>query len=96
MSENQGKTGQRLILMDGTTIENGTAGYSQGVLCCWFTGYTLPQAAQMFLDPAKTGRIVFEYGQMSDNYEGFTNCTYLMIDSDGKVSVCLTRGNVNV
>lgn len=82
----------RLILNDGTIIENGTAGFAQGFLWLWFTGYTMAQAAQTFLDPAKTSRIVFEYGQMSDTYEGFTDCTVLMIDADGRVSVCLKKG----
>ena len=95
MSEIQ-KTGQRLILMDGTIIENGSCGYADGRLWCWITGYTMPQAAQVFFDPAKTVRIVYEYGEMADTYEDFTNCTNLMIDSDGKVSACMTRGVANV
>jgi hypothetical protein len=57
---------------------------------------TMMQTAMTFLDPAKTGRIVYEYGEMADTYEGFTNCTNLFIDNDGKVSVCLTRGEMNV
>lgn len=86
------KTGQRLILMDGTTIEDGSCGYSTGCLWCWVHGYTMTEAAQIFFDPSKTGRIIFEYGEMSDTYEGFTNCTNLFIDTDGQVSVCLTKG----
>ena len=89
MPENHG---QRLILADGTQIENGRCGYSDGHLWCWVNGFTMPQAAQLFFDPAKTDRIVYEYGEMSDTYEHFTNCTNLMIDSDGMISVCLTRG----
>ena len=87
------KTGQRLILADGMQIENCKCGCSTGHLWCWLTGHTLQQAAQVFFDPAKTGRIVFEYGEMSDTYEGFTNCINLMIDTDGRVSVCLIRGD---
>jgi hypothetical protein len=56
----------------------------------------MQQAAQMFFDPSKTGKIIFEYGEMSDEYDGFTNCTNLFIDGDGKISVCLTRGATNV
>ena len=90
------KTGRRLILMDGTTIEDGGAGSSAGMLWCWVTGMTMPQAAQVFFDPTKTGKIIFEYGEMSDEYDGYTNCTNLFIDGEGKVSVCLTRGASNV
>lgn len=96
MSEVQQKTGQRLILLDGTIIENGSCGYADGNLWCWITGYTMQQAAAIFFDPDKTGKIIFEYGEMSDEYEGFTNCINLFIDSDGKVSVCLVRGDASV
>ena len=87
------KTGQRLILMDGTTIENGRAGYSEKHLWLWVTGYTMQQAAAIFLNPSKTGVIVFEYGEMSNRYEGFTDCTNLFIDGDDQINVCLIRGN---
>ena len=96
MSELQQKTGQRLILNDGTIIENGRCGYSDGQLWAWITEYTMDQAARVFFDPSRTSMIVYEYGEMSETYENFTNCTNLMIDVDGMVSVCLTRGNVNV
>ena len=85
------KEGQRLILMDETTIEDGKCGYADGRLWCWLIGYTMQQAAGIFLDPAKTGKIVYEYGEMSSEYDGFTNCTNLFIDNDGKVSVCLMK-----
>ena len=81
--------GRRLILADGTQIENGEAGYSHGFLWCFFKGYTLQQAASLFFDPSKTCRIVFQYGEMSDTHEGFTVCVNLGIDTDGMVSVCL-------
>jgi hypothetical protein len=77
-------------------IEDGAAGSSAGNLWCWLSGYTMQQAAQIFFDPSKTGKIIFEYGEMSDEYDGFTNCTNLFIDGDGKISVCLTRGSTNV
>ena len=90
------KTGQRLILLDETTIENGSCGYADGHLWCWIKGFTMQQAAAIFFDPQKTGKIVYEYGEMSDEYEGFTNCTNLFINSDGQISVCLVRGGQNV
>ena len=91
------KTGQRLILMDGTIIEDGHCGYSEGHLWCWVTGYTMVQAAAIFFDPDKTGKIIYEYGEMSDEYDGYTNCTNLFIDYDGQVSACLVKAvNPNV
>ena len=83
-----------IILNDGTVIENGRAGYSQGVLCCFFTGYTMPQAGELFFNPSKTERIVFQYGEMETIHEGFTNCVNIGIDIDGRVSVSMEKGVV--
>ncbi|MBQ1776822.1 MAG: hypothetical protein IIZ93_01560 [Acidaminococcaceae bacterium] len=85
------REGQRLILADGTRIENGRAGYSDGHLWCWFTGFTMQQAAVLFLNPEKTSRIEYQYGEMQDVYTGYTECTNLFIDSDGQISVSLVR-----
>ena len=87
-------TGLRLILKDDTTIENGIAGYSQGFLWLYFRGYTMQEAASIFLDASKTEKIVFAYGEKQDIYEGYINCTHIMIDMDGNLSICLTRSNV--
>ena len=86
--------GRKIILNDGTEIP-GECGYSQGFLWCWFTGYTMQQAASLFFDSGKTSKIIFVYGEMQDVYEGFTNCVSLGIDVDGKVSVCMVRGDGN-
>lgn len=94
--QNTKKTGQRLIFLDGTIIEGGSCGYADAKLWCWVKGFTMPEAAQIFFDPAKTGKIIFEYGEMSNEYDGFTNCINLFIDNDGQISACLTRGNLNV
>ena len=84
-------TGRRLILKDNTTIENGEAGYAGGFLWLYFKGYTIAEAAAIFTDPEKTGKIVFQYGQMEDIYEDYTDCRVLNMDGDGKISVCLTK-----
>ena len=86
------KTGQRLIFLDGTTVENASCGYSSGCLWCWFPDYTMQEAAAIVFDPEKTGKIVFEYGEMSNEYNGFTVCTNLFVE-DEKISACLKRGN---
>lgn len=86
------KNGRRLILADGTEIENGEAGYADGFLWCWLTGMTLQEAALIFFSPEKTELIIFEYGEMSNQYEGFTECRNLSISGDGKISVGMTRG----
>ena len=89
-------SGTKLILNDGTEIDEGRAGYAGGFLWLWFTGYTLAESAGLFFDSGKTARIVFRYGEMEDVYEGYTNCVNLGIDTDGQVSVCMKRGAENV
>lgn len=84
--------GRRLILNDVITIENGTAGASDGLLWCWFTGYTMQEAAVIFFEPENTRKIVFQYGEMEDTYEGYTDCRVLSQDADGRISVCMARG----
>ena len=85
------ETGRRLILKDGTVIEDGTAGYSQGTLWLFFGGMALQEAAAIFFDPKKTKRIIFQYGEMEDVYDNFTECVSLQADMDGQISVCMVR-----
>ena len=84
--------GQRLILIDGTIIEDGRAGYSDGFLWLYLTGYTMQTASYIFFDPSKTERITFQYGEMEDVYEHFIVCRSLQIDTDGLISVCMEKG----
>lgn len=85
--------GQRLILNNSIIIEDGRAGYSGGFLWCYITGYTMAEAAAIFLNAENTQLIVFQYGEMEDRYEGFTRCTNLSESTDGMISVCLTKGD---
>lgn len=83
--------GRRLILNDGTTLERGEAGYAEGFLWCYIPNFTMQQAASLFLDSDKTEKIIFQYGDMQDEYDGFTNC--VSISTAGTtVSVCMTKG----
>ena len=82
----------KIVLNDGTEIEDGRAGYAEGFLWCYLTGYTMQRAASLFFDVNKTERIVFEYGAEQNIYEGFTECINININVDGIVSVCLTKG----
>ena len=85
------RTGRRLILNDGTTIEDGQAGCFEGVLWAYLTGYTLQQASSLFFDTEKTEKIIFQYGEMEDEYNGYTNCFNININVDGRVSVGLRK-----
>ena len=81
---------RQLILKDGTIID-GTAGYAQGFLWLYFSGYTLLETAEIFCDAEKTETIEFKSGADDHVYEGFTECRSIMTDADGNLSVCMTK-----
>lgn len=84
------KRGQRIILKDETVLEDGRCGFSEGLLWCWIKEMTMQQAAEIFFDPNKTGKITYEYGEMSDEYEGFTSIQSLTKQYD-EIAVCLKQ-----
>lgn len=84
------KHGQRIILNDGSYFEDGRCGFSDGFLWCWVRNITLQQAAGFFFNPDKTGKIVYEYGEKQDEYEGFTSCISLSKQYD-EIAVCLVQ-----
>lgn len=83
--------GRRLILADGTRIEDGEAGLWEGSLWCYLPGWALDRAARIFTNPAKTSEIRYQYGEMEDVFRGYTNCINIMTES-GQISVCLVKG----
>ena len=83
--------GIRLILGNGTVIENGRAGYASGFLWLHLPGWTMQQAAAAAFDPSAFGNITFQYGEMEDTYTGFTVCTNIMQDED-EITVCMVKG----
>lgn len=84
--------GRRLILNDSLKIEGGEAGASGGYMWLYIPGWTMAKAAKIFMDPQYTQKIEFQYGEMSDIYRGYTNCTVLQQDADGMISVCMVKG----
>lgn len=80
----------RLILNDGTEIENGRAGYAEGFLWLRLPDFTMAEAAMLVLNTEKTARIIFQYGEMQDEYEGFTNCIRIIAE-ESEISVCMVR-----
>lgn len=82
--------GLRLILKDGMEIENGRAGYTDRVLWLWMPGMSMQGAAAIVFDPEKTGKIIFRYGNMQDEYEGFTHCIRIL-EEENDIAVCMTR-----
>ena len=83
--------GQRLILKNGTVIEDGRAGFFDGSLWLWMPGLTMAEAAAIAFDSSATSRIIFQYGDMEDVHSGYTVCTILMQDGN-EIAVCLVKG----
>ena len=83
-------SGTKIKLHDGTTYEDSTCGYADGFLWCYINGLSMAQVANKFFDPAATDQIVFEYGEMSDTYEGFTFVRFMQATETG-CSICLTK-----
>ena len=82
--------GLRLILGDGTVIENGRAGLADGFLWLRFPDSTMQETAMIVFDTEKTQRIVFQFGEMSDEYIGYTICKSIMADND-RISACMVK-----
>lgn len=85
------RRGRRLIFNDGTTVEDGEAGYDSGALWIRLPGYTMQQAIAIVFEAWKVERIEFQYGEMEDVYEGFTVCKHMMTE-EGRIAVCLVKG----
>ena len=83
--------GQRLILNDGTVLENARAGLSSGFLWLRIPGKTFWEVADIVRDAEKMQHLIFQYGEMEDVYEGYTVCTMIMVDDD-KISVSMVKG----
>lgn len=83
--------GRRLILKNGTIIEGGEAGYSDGTLWLWLPGMTMADAAGILFNPALTAVIWFQYGEEEAEYKGFTSCTAIITEED-RISACMKKG----
>lgn len=83
-------TGRRIRMNDGTVYEGSECGYADGFLWCFITGHTLAETAPEFLKAAATERIVFEYGEMTDTYDGYTEIQTMISTADG-CNICLKQ-----
>lgn len=83
--------GQRLVLADLTIIEGGHGGADGNYLWLRIPNWTMAQVAGKFCDPSATQRVVFQYGEMEEVFEGFTDCVILMKDGE-EIAVSLMKG----
>lgn len=82
--------GRQLRLNDGTTYPNGSAGLAEGFLWCTIPGGRLEKIAPVFLNKEKTTVILYDYGEMQDRFEGFTQVWAMQTAADS-CSVCLVK-----
>ena len=85
--------GRRVVMADGTELLNAEIGYANRHIWCYLKDITLPMAYDLFSDPQKTGALVFDYGDMQDVYEGFTELHAIQKSEDG-VDVRLDKPEV--
>ncbi len=85
----------KLILNDGTELEESQCGYAEHRLWCYIKGLTLAEAFAVFSDPEKTQTIRFQYGSVTDTYIGFTEID-LIRKSELTVDVRLTGGTMQI
>lgn len=83
----------KLVLNDGTTIQDGHAGLADGFLWLWLPGTTIQSAAAIAFNQERTKRITYWYGDnLEITYSGFTECVNIMTQGF-EIAVCMRRGN---
>ena len=82
--------GRRIRMNDGTVWEDCECGYAQGFLWLFLHGIGIREAEPVVRNPEATKKIVFEYGEMRDEYDGYTEVKVILEEADG-CSVCLSR-----
>ena len=85
---------RRIILADGTILEDCGAGYD-GATFWIYPEMTMKAAADLFLDEVKTAVITYERGGETIQYIGFTDCI-LMNVVPGGLRIQMTGTETNV
>lgn len=85
---------KRLILADGTVLDDCECGYADKQLWCYLRKLTFNQVFQLFSDPELTKEIIFEYGiegnPVVETYSGFTNIKNIS-RRELTIDVCLEK-----
>ena len=80
-----------LLLNDGTVINEGRAGLSDGFLWLWLPGWTMRRVAEKVEEGAMS-RIVWKTSEDDEEvYTGYTVCMH-MEQENGRIAVCLVKG----
>ncbi len=88
---------RRLILADGTVLEDCECGYDSKSLWCFLKGISFSEAFQIFSGPDKFNKIIFEldYDTIIDRiiYTGIEQITSV-VQRDDKVNVRLEGNHI--
>lgn len=82
--------GVRLEFADGTAIQDGRAGLSDGFLWLNIPDKTMQEVAEIVLNKAATSTITFYYGEMEDVFTGYTSCVSILLEGEN-VSACMVQ-----
>ena len=90
---------KRLILADGTVLENCECGYSNRNLWCFLSGIPFSEAFQYFSGPEKFNTVIFEmtFGSITDRitYKGLEHITAVQ-QSEHTVDVRLEGYKIDI
>lgn len=90
---------RRLILADGTVLENCECGYSSRNLWCFLKDIPFGEAFQYFSSPEKFSTVIFEmtFGDITDRitYSGFQEITAVQ-QSENSVDVRLEGYKIDI
>lgn len=86
--------GRRVVMADGTELLDAEIGYTDKHIWCFLKHITFFEAYDLFSNPLKTQTLIFDYGDMQDVYEGFTELDTIKKTEDG-VNVRMNKPEVS-
>lgn len=84
---------QRLILNNGTVLEDSGCGYSAGQLWCYIPHISMMEAFSLFSNSQNTSKIIFQLGESFPEdivYEGFSHLGSMM-EQENQIDIMLRR-----
>lgn len=91
----------RLILADGTVLNNCECGYSNNTLWCFLKDISFSDAFMYFENEDKFNTVIFDIGFQDAfydriTYSGFTELITIQKDPDGKVNVRIIGQEIKI
>ena len=84
----------RVVLADETILNDCTIGITNNGIWIFTRGVDVLTCATLFGDPAKTETMRFEYGDMYDELEGYTQISVINCENPGAIRIRMTGGHV--